>query len=828
MVTETIYLKAGADAKFATKVDLTNAVAGLTGGGGGGGGGGTSNVTLLAGTGIDPTGTTDSKAAVQTILSGVPAGSTVVVPDAATIRIQGGLAVPTRITFTGAGQLNFYNLNGTGANYAIQITADGTVLDGLRMGNPAMTQPDTTFANGRQQYAINVKANDVKVINCSIDKFEGGIAVDAHGEYERVQILGNRVSDVLGAGGGATDTTTKNGEDRGDGISVWGAQVVVSGNIVNCLAGRDARIGIHHEGLPQQEAVPNSHADAEVIFSNNIVYGQFRRGIATENITRTLVTGNIITDATWWGIASTWATNVTIANNSIRWTRTNADNQGGWWGPARVPIHLYTADGTAKGARVVNNTIDIAVGAQVGGGGIRLSGDGAIVPAYDGLLIAGNSVVDLSGTMSSGVRLTLTGIGAQIRDNTIVGFNDTGIYMQQPQSASISGNRIVGPGTTGTTGIGNAGNGTGMQIANNDISAVARGIGLNGLTAAFLQVTGNVISNATSGIDLSGCLTPIVLATNTFNAVTNPTSGIASGAVVTGNSNAAGGAGASGPLNNFTATVDPGAGTDSGAGYSIGSQWINVTLQKAFVCLSATPNAAVWAVDATAGAAAAPKNNFTATGDPGVGADTGAGYSVGSQWVNAVLKKAFVCVDATANAAVWHYYDLAGIAAPKNNFVATVDPSATTDSGGGYSVGSQWINLTLKKAFVCVDATTNAAVWHYFDSGPSTAPKDNFTATGDPGSGSDSGSGYSVGSRWINVTLKKNFTCVDATSNAAVWRLDGAVAGPLNNYTATTNPGAGVDSGSGYSVGSRWINTSTGAIYTCTSAASNAAVWHQD
>jgi len=46
-------------------------------------------------------------------------------------------------------------------------------------------------------------------------------------------------------------------------------------------------------------------------------------------------------------------------------------------------------------------------------------------------------------------------------------------------------------------------------------------------------------------------------------------------------------------------------------------------------------------------------NNYTATTDPLVTSDTDAGYSVGSIWVNTSTPEAFICVDATAGAADW-------------------------------------------------------------------------------------------------------------------------------------------------------------------------------
>lgn len=46
--------------------------------------------------------------------------------------------------------------------------------------------------------------------------------------------------------------------------------------------------------------------------------------------------------------------------------------------------------------------------------------------------------------------------------------------------------------------------------------------------------------------------------------------------------------------NNISATTAPGVGDDSADGYSIGSHWYDVTADEAYVCLDATAGAAVW------------------------------------------------------------------------------------------------------------------------------------------------------------------------------------------------------------------------------------------
>lgn len=49
--------------------------------------------------------------------------------------------------------------------------------------------------------------------------------------------------------------------------------------------------------------------------------------------------------------------------------------------------------------------------------------------------------------------------------------------------------------------------------------------------------------------------------------------------------------------------------------------------------------------------------------------------------------------------------------APQCNFVAVVDPVTTDDSTEGYAPGSRWLNTATQTFFVCVGASTGAAVW---------------------------------------------------------------------------------------------------------------------
>jgi hypothetical protein len=61
-----------------------------------------------------------------------------------------------------------------------------------------------------------------------------------------------------------------------------------------------------------------------------------------------------------------------------------------------------------------------------------------------------------------------------------------------------------------------------------------------------------------------------------------------------------------------------------------------------------------------------------------------------------------VSVGAGSGAACW---------SPRHNYAATAAPAVTDDLDLGYKVGSEWIDVTNDKAYVCVDASDGAAVW---------------------------------------------------------------------------------------------------------------------
>lgn len=68
--------------------------------------------------------------------------------------------------------------------------------------------------------------------------------------------------------------------------------------------------------------------------------------------------------------------------------------------------------------------------------------------------------------------------------------------------------------------------------------------------------------------------------------------------------------------------------------------------------------------------------------------------------------------------------------------------------------------------------------------------KNNYAATTNPGTGNDNTQGYQISSRWINITLDKEFVCLDASTGAAVWvETTGAGGGGESDHGALTGLG---------------------------------------
>jgi hypothetical protein len=57
---------------------------------------------------------------------------------------------------------------------------------------------------------------------------------------------------------------------------------------------------------------------------------------------------------------------------------------------------------------------------------------------------------------------------------------------------------------------------------------------------------------------------------------------------------------------------------------------------------------------------------------------------------------------------------------------------------------------------------------------------DNLSATTDPSASDDHTQDYSVGSRWLNTSTSRAWTCLSAAIGAAIWVLDGSSPGSVS------------------------------------------------
>ncbi len=201
--------------------------------------------------------------------------------------------------------------------------------------------------------------------------------------------------------------------------------------------------------------------------------------------------------------------------------------------------------------------------------------------------------------------------------------------------------------------------------------------------------------------------------------------------------------------------------------------------------LTALGTNAVWKIVGSV----AVQNNFTATTAPTATDDSAAGYAVGSMWVDVTANISYVCVDATATAAIW----VKTTADVLNNFMATVPPSATTDNTAGYAVGSMWYDTVADDLYVAVTVATAAASWMRV----SNDTQNNFVAVTNPSATDDSSVGYSNGSLWVNLSTHEGFICTDNTATAAIWKSTTQNSVPASsfnviNIAATTTAGTSI------------------------------------
>lgn len=371
---------------------------------------------------------------MQVFLDTVPEGSEVNF-TLKTWNLSHGVVVNKKMRLTGSGLLNF--TAGITNDAALHINANGCEVAGLHLDNPNELQSQTDGRN----YGIKVEANEVLIRNCKTWNFQNSIAVISNGEWHNIQILDSRCIDCIGAGGGRNSSSSL-GEDRGDGIVVWGAQAIIRGCIVSAKEGHDCRVGIHAESLPKSGNALSPYPDSLVSITGNIVYGPFRRSIVNEGINGFIASSNLVAGATWWSLVNIeGAKNSVFSNNIVIWTATAEDNQGSNWNVNRGPLMTY---GTNHSTSMIGNSVWAAAGSRMSSFA-RVQGVDIVRQAFDCDLKDNRFYAeDETVTVGNGIMSDNLSDGLNIEGNFLKAKCSRGIYTYGAVNSNVVRNTLDG------------------------------------------------------------------------------------------------------------------------------------------------------------------------------------------------------------------------------------------------------------------------------------------------------------------------------------------------------------------------------------------------
>ena len=195
------------------------------------------------------------------------------------------------------------------------------------------------------------------------------------------------------------------------------------------------------------------------------------------------------------------------------------------------------------------------------------------------------------------------------------------------------------------------------------------------------------------------------------------------------------------------------------------------------------------------------KVNLVGDGSPDVSNDSSEDYAIGSRWFDITNDAEYVCLDDSVGAAVW------------KETTVEINTVSNVGAGGGLFKQSNGLDLEFKSVSVGSDkiSLTENADEISFDLVESNIDINNL-------SGAPSGS--VVGTSDTQTLTNKT---IIGLTNSDVGL--GNVQNTKVNLTATSVPTVNDDSFEGYTVGSRWINVSTNTEYVCLDATDDAAVW---
>lgn len=337
------------------------------------------------------------------------------------------------------------------------------------------------------------------------------------------------------------------------------------------------------------------------------------------------------------------------------------------------------------------------------------------------------------------------------------------------------------------------------------------------------------------------------------------------------------------PKSNRAATTAPTVNDDAGDGYVVGSQWVDITADKAYTCVDATIGAAVW-IETTL----VHPEVFLVSGTPGAGvgevgdiaidtdtgdiyeketlvttttwnpSDCGPKLSIGlgnlrathdSTYGHNVVRSiigvstgkwywevTFAKLDTGLSSCV----GIAGTNQPLDGILGATADAYSYQSGNGNKInnsvetayGASWDNASFTMG-VAVDMDAGK-VW-FSRSGV-------WQASGDPAAGTNEAFSGIAGTIYAAISIYARYNHATANFGATAFAYpvpSGFTAGlsatttpwtkklavPKSNLSAAADPTTGDDSGDGYSVGSRWENTTDDREFVCLDETVAAAVW---
>lgn len=460
----------------------------------------------------------------QAMLDVVPEGANVYNPPGWSVDLEDGLTIDTQIILSGAGLLNF--TAGIAGKAAIQVNADGTDIKGIKAINENLLGNETSGSD--RPYCIEIQAHDVSVSGCTLIQFQNPIAQRANGEWYRSKIENNFCLECLGAGGGQASASI-NGEDRGDGITIWGAGSIVSGNIVTLKSGEDGRIGIHAERLSGSIVTSGPYDDTAVSVIGNHVYGAWRRGIAFEGMRGATAVGNTVVGPTWWALAIVkGCVSCSMTDNTVYWTQPNTS--WGSWSPTIAPLE-FGFDLTD--CHMDHNTVYMAAGSKCAVGlSMQNDPNGFQTDCsmnFNDLLCEDDTVVFSIALARIQSASGIYAIRPQMKGNTVKGKAPQGILAQRCEDPVIDDNIVISYASspdTGARGVSfSDASTTHISSRRNYLEGWETGVLVASVTTSGI-VDDNFIKDCTTGISTGSSMSGVTITRNRFSGVTTRISGV--------------------------------------------------------------------------------------------------------------------------------------------------------------------------------------------------------------------------------------------------------------------------------------------------------------